>query len=78
MKGILENLQEHWREVKRTPHIPLHIHDHCSITGNTTTVDNFNIVEKGNHNITRNIKESLYIRVSSPSLNNRIGRVPHI
>ena len=35
---------------------------------------------EGGHNLARNIKESIYIRVNNPTLNNNIGKfnLPHI
>ena len=36
--------------------------------------NNFQIVGREWHNLARNIKESIYIRVNNPSLNNNIGK----
>ena len=36
--------------------------------------NNFQIVGREGHNLARNIKESIYIRVNNPSLNNNIGK----
>ena len=44
------------------------------------TIENFNIVGREDQNLSRAIKEALYIRVNSPSLNRNIGKfhLPHI
>ena len=59
---------------------PSPIYDHSNITGHSTTLDNFNIVGREEHNLSRLIKESMYIRVNNPSLNKNIGRyhLPHV
>ena len=48
--------------------------------GHTTTVDNFKIIDKEGQNMARAIKEVIYIRVNSPTLNTDIGKynLPHI
>ena len=43
-------------------------------TGHTTNQNNFQIIGREGHNLTRNIKESIYIRVNNPTLNNNIGK----
>ena len=53
---------------------PSAIHHHSTITGHTTNHNNFQIVGREGHNLARNIKESIYIRVNNPSLNNNIGK----
>ena len=59
---------------------PSPIHDHTTITGHDTTIDNFTIVGREEHNLIRLIKEAIYIRVNSPSLNKNIGKyhLPHV
>ena len=59
---------------------PSPIYDHSNITGQTTTLENFSIVGREDQNLTRLIKESMYIRVNNPSLNRNIGKyhLPHI
>ena len=52
---------------------PSYIHHHSSQTGHPTNLNNFQIIERG-HNLARNIKESIYIRVINPTLNNNIGK----
>ena len=46
----------------------------CIQTGHPTNQNNFQIVGREGHNLARNIKESIYIRVNNPSLNNNIGK----
>ena len=59
---------------------PSPIHDHSNITGHSTTLNNFSIVGREEQNLSRLIKESMYIRVNNPSLNKNIGKyhLPHI
>ena len=53
---------------------PSAIHHHSNQTGHTTNQNNFQIIGREGHNLARNIKESIYIRVSNPTLNNNIGK----
>ena len=59
---------------------PSPIYDNSNITGHSTTPDNFSIVGREDQNLMRLIKEAIYIRVNSPSLNKNIGKyhMPHI
>ena len=59
---------------------PSPIYDHCNITGHSTTLNNFSIVGREEQNLSRLIKESMYIRVNNPSLNRNMGKyhLPHI
>ena len=59
---------------------PSPIHDHFNTTGHNVTTDNFSIVGREDQNLSRLIKEALYIRVNNPSLNRNIGKyhLPHI
>ena len=59
---------------------PSPIYDHFNTTGHNITIDNFSIVGRGDQNLSRAIKEALYIRVNNPSLNRTIGKyhLPHI
>ena len=50
------------------------IHHHSSQTGHPTSHNSFHIIGREGHNLTRNIKESIYIRVNNPTLNNNIGK----
>ena len=56
------------------------IHDHSNTTGHSTTLDNFSIVGRKEQNLSRLIKESMFIRVNNPSLNRNIDKyhLPHI
>ena len=68
-----ERYKEH---LKATPAI----HHHSSQTGHPTSQNNFQIIGREGHNLARNIKESIYIRVHNPTLNNNIDKfnLPHI
>ena len=59
---------------------PSAIHQHSRQTGHPTSHNNFQIIGREGHNLARNIKESIYIRVNNPTLNNNIGKfnLPHI
>ena len=50
------------------------IHHHSSQTGHPTNYNNFQIKGREGHNLARNIKESIYIRVNNLTLNNNIGK----
>ena len=64
--GLRKRLKEHLRA-------PFPICDHGNTSGHCISVDNFSIVSMETHDITRTIKESMYIRVNDPSLNSNIG-----
>ena len=75
------NPQEHLgRGLKNTKRPPHQYFDHSNITGHQVTIENFNIVGREDQNLSRAIKEALYIRVNNPSLNRNIGKfhLPHI
>ena len=59
---------------------PSPIHDHSNISGHTTSLENFSIVGREEQNLSRLIKESMFIRVNDPSLNKNIGKyhLPHL
>ena len=54
--------------------------DHSNISGHSTTISNFTVVGREEQNLSRLIKESMFIRVNNPSLNKNIGKyhLPHI
>ena len=53
---------------------PSAIHHHSIQTGHTINQNNFQMIGREGHNLARNIKESIYIRVINPSLNNNTGK----
>ena len=59
---------------------PSPIHDHCNISGHEVAINNFTIIGREDQNLTRAIKEALFIRVNDPSLNRNIAKyhLPHI
>ena len=59
---------------------PSPIYDHSNISGHQVTIEKFNIVGREDQNLSRAIKEALYIRVNNPSLKKNIGKfhLPHI
>ena len=84
----LECDEEYTGEIARTfgerykEHLkaPSPIHDHSYTTGHTTTLNNFSIDGREEQNLSRLIKESMFIRVNNPSLNKNIGKyhLPHV
>ena len=59
---------------------PSPLYDHSNTTGHTTNINNFSIVGREEQNLSRLIKESMFIRVNNPSLNKNIGKyhLPHV
>ena len=54
---------ERFREHQKAPSP---IYDHSNITGHQVTTDNFKIIGREDQNLSRAIKEALYIRVNNP------------
>ena len=85
---MLECDEEYIGEISRTfgerfrEHLkaPSPIHDHINTTSHTTLLEHFGIVGREEQNLSRLIKESMFIRVNNPSLNKNIGKyhLPHI
>ena len=59
---------------------PSPIHHHSNLTGNPTNHNNFQIIGREGQDLARNAKESIFIRVNNPTLNNKIGKfnLPHM
>ena len=59
---------------------PSPIYEHDIKTGHTTSVENFRIIGREGHSISRTIQEAIYIRVNNPTLNRNVGKynLPHI
>ena len=74
MRNIWERPLGLWRKIQRAPKGNTPIHNHSCITGQTTTLDNFQIIGMEDHGTVRTIKESIYIRVNNPTLNRNIGK----
>ena len=53
---------------------PSPIQVHSQLTRDQTTLHNFNILGKEGQNLTRLIKEAIFIRVNNPTLNKNIGK----
>ena len=64
---LKERYKEHLRE-------PFPIQVHSQLTGHQLSLDNFNIIGREGQDLTRLIKESIYIRVNNPTLNRNIGK----
>ena len=71
------NFAERYKEHQKAPSP---IFDHCNNSGHKVTINNFTIVGREDQNLTRAIKEALFIRVNDPSLKRNIGKyhLPHI
>ena len=71
------NFAERFKEHQKAPSP---IFDHCNISGHNININNFTVVGREDQNLTRAIKEALFIRVNDPSLNRNIGKyhLPHI
>ena len=56
------------------------IYQHNNQTSHPINRTNFQIIGREGHNLARYIKESIFIRVSNPTLNNNVGKfnLPHI
>ena len=59
---------------------PSPIYDHSNTTGHNVNINNFSIVGRKEQNLSRLIKESMFIRVNNPSLNKNMGKyhLPHV
>ena len=62
-----ECYKEHLKE-------PFPIHAHSQHTGHQLNPDQFNIIGREDQDLSRLIKESIYIRVNNPTLNRNIGK----
>ena len=59
---------------------PSPIYEYDNTTGHKTSVENFKIIRREGHGISRTIQEAIYIRVNNPTLNRNVGKynLPHI
>ena len=69
--GTSRTFGERYKEHLKAPSA---IHHHSSQTGHPSSHNNFQIIGREGHNLARNIKESIYIRVNNATLNNNIGK----
>ena len=66
-----DRLKEHLRA-------PSPIYQHSQAMGHPISVDCFTIIGREVHDITRTIKEAMYIQVSDASLNRNMGKYQHL
>ena len=68
-----ERYKEHLKD-------PSPIHHHNNQTSHPINHNNFKIIGREGHHLSRYIKESIFIRVNNPTLNNNVGKfnLPHI
>ena len=61
---------------RRREHLkqPLPIHRHSQASGHPIDDNNFNIIGREDQGQARTIKESIYIRVNNPTLNQNVGK----
>ena len=73
----LEHLERDIKNISRPPPLSMTI---ITISGHNISLNNFSIVGMEEKNLSRLIKESMFIRVNNPSLNKDIGKyhLPHI
>ena len=66
-RTLRERRKEHLKQ-------PSPIHGHIQHTGHTITDNSFNITGREDWGQARTIKESIFIRVNNPTLNQNIGK----
>ena len=68
-----ERYKEHLKD-------PSPIHHHNNQTNHPINHKSFKIIGREGHHLSRYIKESIFIRVNNPTLNNNVGKfnLPHI
>ena len=66
-RSLGERRKEHLKQ-------PSRMHSHSQTTGHSIENNNFNMIERENQGQARTIKESIYIRVNNPILNQNIGK----
>ena len=74
---LARTFEERFKEHLKAPS-PIYEHDNA--TGHKTAVENFTIIGREGHGISRTIKEAIYIRVNNPTLNRNVSKynLPHI
>ena len=72
-RTVGERYKEHLKD-------PSPIHHHNNQTNHPINHNNFKIIGREGHHLSRYIKESIFVRVNSPTLNNNVGKfnLPHI
>ena len=74
---LARTFEERFKEHLKAPS-PIYQHDNT--TGHKTTVENFKIIGREGHGISRAIKEAIYIIVNNPTFNRNVSKynLPHI
>ena len=74
---LARTFEERFKELLKAPS-PIYEHDNT--TGHKTSVENFKIIGREGHGISRTIQEAIYIGVNNPTLNRNVGKynLPHI
>ena len=70
---LVKRYKEHLKD-------PSPIHHHNNQTNHPINHNNFKIIGRKGHHLSRYIKESIFVRVNNPTLNNNVGKVnlPHV
>ena len=68
-----EKYKEHLKDAS-----PIHYHNNQ--TNHSINHNNFKLIGREGHHLSRYIKESIFIRVKNPTLNNNVGKfnLPHL
>ena len=69
---IVESSRTFGERYQEHPKAPSPICEHQNNTGHITSVENFKIIGREDHNMGRAVKEAMYIRVNNPTLNRNI------
>ena len=79
-KYIGESARTFGERFKDHPKAPSPIYEYSNITSHHTSLDNFGIVGMESQNLSKTIKEGIFIGVSDPSQNSNTGKyqLPHI
>ena len=71
---MISNMITLGEKMQRTSKTSPSLHTHIQQTGHTIEDNSFNIIGKEDWGQARTIKDSIYIRVNNPNLNQNIGK----
>ena len=77
---IVETSRTFGERYKEHPKVPSPTHHHNNQTNHPINHNNFKIIGREGHHLSRYIKEFIFIRVNNLTLNNNVGKfnLPHI
>ena len=70
----LHDQESYFAHYNNSPNRTLVEHRQPQSTGHQLSQDNFNIIGREGQDLTRKIKESIYIKVNNPTFNRNIGK----